>query len=61
MLTNECVKPLAGEALTRRLAVVDGTAEAAVTEAGARVDILDQQAAAALATHEQATHESSRS
>ena len=39
LLTHECVKPLAGEVLTRRLAVVDGTAEAPVTEAGARVNV----------------------
>ena len=53
LLAHERVQPLAGEALARWLAVVDRTAFATVAETGAGVDILNQQAAAALTTGEQ--------
>ncbi len=52
LLAYKRVQPLAGEALTRRLTVVDGTPQTAVAQAGAGVDVLNQQAAAALATHQ---------
>ena len=57
LLADERVQPLTGETLAGWLPIVDGTSHAAVTEPSTRVDVLNQQTAAALATDKQTAQE----